>query len=98
MPILGTGLVTADGELWRTQRLLLGPALRTEMLDEVRERRHQLGDLRAFPELIIAIQVESVIVDRRVRVCADRTQARFYEDACWHISARCTLASRVDLQ
>ena len=36
MPILGTGLVTADGELWRTQRLLLGPALRTEMLDEVR--------------------------------------------------------------
>lgn len=35
MPILGTGLVTADGELWRTQRLLLGPALRTEMLDEV---------------------------------------------------------------
>jgi len=38
MPILGTGLVTADGELWRTQRLLLGPALRTEMLDEVRRR------------------------------------------------------------
>ena len=37
MPILGTGLVTADGELWRTQRLLLGPALRTEMLDEVRD-------------------------------------------------------------
>ena len=38
MPILGTGLVTADGELWRTQRLLLGPALRTEMLDEARRR------------------------------------------------------------
>ena len=35
LPILGTGLVTADGELWRTQRLLLGPALRTDMLDEV---------------------------------------------------------------
>ena len=43
MPILGTGLVTADGELWRTQRLLLGPALRTEMLDEVRERVQQLS-------------------------------------------------------
>ena len=43
MPILGTGLVTADGELWRTQRLLLGPALRTEMLDEVREEYRPPG-------------------------------------------------------
>ena len=36
MPILGTGLVTANGSLWQTQRLLIGPALRVDMLDEVR--------------------------------------------------------------
>lgn len=35
MPILGTGLVTANGSLWQTQRLLIGPALRMDMLDEV---------------------------------------------------------------
>ena len=35
MPILGTGLVTANGALWRAQRLLISPALRNEMLDEV---------------------------------------------------------------
>jgi cytochrome P450 len=51
MPILGTGLVTADGELWRTQRLLLGPALRTEMLDEVRERGQQSDGPAADPQL-----------------------------------------------
>lgn len=31
----GTGLVTADGELWRTQRLLMTPTLRVEVLDDI---------------------------------------------------------------
>lgn len=35
LDILGTGLVTANGALWQKQRLLIGPALRTEMLDDV---------------------------------------------------------------
>lgn len=35
LPILGTGLVTADGELWQKQRLLMAPALRIDMLDEI---------------------------------------------------------------
>lgn len=35
LPILGTGLVTADGELWQRQRLLIGTALRIEILDDV---------------------------------------------------------------
>lgn len=35
MPILGTGLVTSDGELWQKQRLLIGPALRTGILDDI---------------------------------------------------------------
>ncbi|WIA20786.1 hypothetical protein OEZ85_005147 [Tetradesmus obliquus] len=35
MPILGTGLVTADGELWQKQRLLMGPALRVDILDDI---------------------------------------------------------------
>lgn len=35
MPILGTGLVTADGDLWQKQRLLMGPALRVEILDDI---------------------------------------------------------------
>jgi hypothetical protein len=35
LPILGSGLVTADGDLWQKQRLLIGPALRTDILDEI---------------------------------------------------------------
>ncbi|KAK9835127.1 hypothetical protein WJX81_000142 [Elliptochloris bilobata] len=35
LPILGTGLVTADGELWQRQRLLIGTALRIDILDDV---------------------------------------------------------------
>ena len=43
MPILGTGLVTANGSLWQTQRLLIGPALRLDMLDEVGRRLQGFG-------------------------------------------------------
>lgn len=35
MPILGTGLVTADGDLWQKQRLLMAPALRVDILDDI---------------------------------------------------------------
>mmetsp|Transcript_9707 Transcript_9707/g.27751 ORF Transcript_9707/g.27751 Transcript_9707/m.27751 type:complete len:390 (+) Transcript_9707:123-1292(+) len=35
MSILGSGLVTSDGSLWQQQRLLIGPALRIEMLDKI---------------------------------------------------------------
>jgi len=35
LPILGTGLVTADGPLWQRQRLLIGTALRVDILDDV---------------------------------------------------------------
>jgi hypothetical protein len=35
LPILGTGLVTADGDLWQKQRLLIGPALRIDILDDI---------------------------------------------------------------
>lgn len=35
LPILGTGLVTADGELWQKQRLLMAPALRVDILDDI---------------------------------------------------------------
>jgi cytochrome P450 len=35
LPVLGTGLVTADGDLWQKQRLLIGPALRVEILDDI---------------------------------------------------------------
>lgn len=35
LPILGTGLVTSDGDLWQKQRLLIGPALRVEILDDI---------------------------------------------------------------
>ena len=35
LPILGTGLVTSDGDLWQRQRLMIGPALRTDILDEI---------------------------------------------------------------
>jgi hypothetical protein len=35
LPILGTGLVTSDGDLWQKQRLLIGPALRVDILDDI---------------------------------------------------------------
>ncbi|KAI8467698.1 MAG: cytochrome P450 [Monoraphidium minutum] len=35
LPILGTGLVTADGDLWQKQRLLMAPALRVDILDDI---------------------------------------------------------------
>lgn len=35
LPILGSGLVTANGSLWQTQRVLIGPALRMDILDDV---------------------------------------------------------------
>lgn len=35
LPILGTGLVTADGPLWQKQRMLMGPALRVDVLDDI---------------------------------------------------------------
>lgn len=35
MPVLGTGLVTSDGDLWQKQRNLIGPALRVEILDDI---------------------------------------------------------------
>lgn len=33
--ILGTGLVTSEGQLWQQQRLLMAPALRVEILSDV---------------------------------------------------------------
>lgn len=35
LPILGTGLVTANGKQWQEQRVLIGPALRVDILDDV---------------------------------------------------------------
>ncbi|GAX81794.1 hypothetical protein CEUSTIGMA_g9222.t1 [Chlamydomonas eustigma] len=35
LPILGTGLVTSDGDLWQKQRTLMGPALRVDVLDDI---------------------------------------------------------------
>lgn len=35
MDILGSGLVTAEGELWKKQRLLVSAAFRIEILDEI---------------------------------------------------------------
>jgi cytochrome P450 len=35
LPILGTGLVTAQGALWQSQRLLMAPTLRVDVLDDV---------------------------------------------------------------
>lgn len=35
LPILGSGLVTANGAHWQKQRLLMAPALRIDMLDAI---------------------------------------------------------------
>ena len=35
LPILGTGLVTSDGDLWQRQRLLLSGHLRVEILEDI---------------------------------------------------------------
>jgi len=35
LPILGTGLVTSEGDLWKKQRLLVSKAFRVEILDDI---------------------------------------------------------------
>lgn len=44
LPVLGTGLVTADGDLWQKQRLLIGPALRVDILDDIVGIARQAAD------------------------------------------------------
>lgn len=44
MPILGSGLVTADGDLWQKQRSLMGPALRIDVLDDIIAIAHKAVD------------------------------------------------------
>ncbi|KAK9791377.1 hypothetical protein WJX73_006540 [Symbiochloris irregularis] len=41
LPILGTGLVTARGEQWQKQRLLMAPTLRVDILDSVIRLTHE---------------------------------------------------------
>ena len=53
LPILGTGLVTAQGQLWQQQRLLMAPTLRVDVLDDV---------VRCCPKLMNACRV-SVIAE-----------------------------------
>ena len=38
MPVLGQGLIVSQGELWKTQRLLLSSAFRIEILDDTAVR------------------------------------------------------------
>lgn len=55
LPILGSGLVTANGMLWQKQRVLIGPALRLDILVPPRPPPSSHcpspppRDIRAFP-------------------------------------------------
>lgn len=44
LPILGSGLVTADGALWQKQRMLMGPALRVDVLDDIIDIAYRATD------------------------------------------------------
>lgn len=44
LPILGNGLVTAHGEQWQKQRLLMAPTLRVDILGSVIRLTHQAVD------------------------------------------------------
>jgi hypothetical protein len=52
LPILGTGLVTANGDQWQQQRTLMGPALRVEVLDDIIYIAKKVGArVTAWPSL-----------------------------------------------
>jgi cytochrome P450 len=82
LPILGTGLVTADGELWQKQRLLMAPALRVDILDDIipiaKRAVDRLGDkLEALRGTGTPVHLEEEfrLLTLQVRRCSARTQA-----------------------
>ena len=61
LPILGTGLVTATGPLWQSQRLLIAPALRVDVLEvvpgiAVRAAERLCAKLRAAVDRAAAVE------------------------------------------
>lgn len=61
LPILGTGLVTANGKHWQKQRLLMAPALRIDMLDDILPIAKRAVDRLA--EKLQAIRGKEISVD-----------------------------------
>lgn len=61
LPILGTGLVTANGAHWQKQRLLMAPALRIDMLDEILPIARRAADRLA--EKLEKIRGKQVAID-----------------------------------
>lgn len=62
LPILGSGLVTANGNLWQKQRLLMAPALRIDMLDAILPIAKRAVD-RLAEKLVACDNQGPVIVD-----------------------------------
>ena len=79
LPILGTGLVTAQGQLWQQQRLLMAPTLRVDVLDDV---------VRCCPALKAVCQV-SVIAERLASYPVDLCHALVHCAWLLHTSANC---------
>ena len=61
LPILGSGLVTAHGDLWQRQRLLMAPTLRVEILAAVVSLTTQA--LRRLMSLLEAAKASSEAVN-----------------------------------
>lgn len=61
LPILGTGLVTANGKHWQKQRLLMAPALRIDMLDDILPIAKRAAD--RLSEKLEGIRNKKVAVD-----------------------------------
>lgn len=74
LPILGTGLVTADGALWQKQRMLMGPALRVDVLDDIIAIAHKATDrlcqkLQHYKGTKTAINIEEEYRLLTLQVC-----------------------------
>jgi cytochrome P450 len=92
LPILGTGLVTSDGDLWQKQRTLMGPALRVEVLDDIIMIAHE-----ATARLCVKLQQyvgtrKTVNIEEEFRFLTLQVQTHTHGVHCPHCLA-CTVFS-----
>ena len=61
LPILGSGLVTANGKHWQKQRLLMAPALRIDMLDAILPIAQRAAE--RLCDKLVGLQGKKVAID-----------------------------------
>lgn len=84
LPILGTGLVTANGQQWQKQRVLIGPALRVDILVNpcMVKCAYLLGD--SCNDTLIGYVLRLCPGHRISHVTLDLGHMSDHNGYCWH--------------